>query len=86
MDAHDQIVPGAQQAQHTSSIRDEPCANCAERTYLKILVAELLYKNQELRFELMTANQQLEHFKRIHAGVTLSTKTQQQSQWTASRS
>ena len=86
MDAHDQIVPGAQQAQHTSSIRDEPCANCAERTYLKILVAELLYKNQELRFELMNANQQLEHVKRNHAEATLSTKTQQQSPWTISRS
>jgi hypothetical protein len=80
MDAHDQIVPGPQQAQHTSSIRGEPCANCAERTYLKILVAELLYKNQELRFELMNANQRLEHFTRNFAEATLGTKTQQQPQ------
>ena len=86
MDAHDQIVPGAQQAPHTTSMRDEPCANCAERTYLRILVAELLYRNQELRFELMNANQQLEHFKRNHAEATLSTKAHQQSQWTVSRS
>jgi len=86
MDAHDQIVPAARQALHTPSRRDEPCANCAQRTYLKILVAELLCKNQELRFELMNANQQLEHFKRNHAEATLCTKTEQQSQWTISRS
>jgi len=28
------------------------CANCQERSYLRILVGELLYKNQILRFEL----------------------------------
>lgn len=29
-----------------------PCANCQERSYLRILVSELLYKNQLLCIEL----------------------------------
>jgi arginyl-tRNA--protein-N-Asp/Glu arginylyltransferase len=29
-----------------------PCAHCQERSYLRILVGELHYKNQLLRFEL----------------------------------
>jgi hypothetical protein len=38
------------------------CANCAERTSLKTLVAELLYKNQALRFKLRDLEEQ---FRRI---------------------
>lgn len=35
------------------------CPECAERTYLRALVAELLYKNQVLRFDLQRATEQL---------------------------
>jgi hypothetical protein len=38
------------------------CVNCAERTSLKTLVAELLYKNQALRFKLRDLEEQ---FRRI---------------------
>jgi len=79
MDAHDQSAVGAWPDRHTQSLRDEPCASCAERTCLKILVAELLYKNQELRFDLLKANVQLEEFKRAPAETTFCPMTQPQS-------
>jgi hypothetical protein len=31
------------------------CSECEERSYLRMLVAELLYRNQMLRFELLQA-------------------------------
>ena len=46
---------------------------------MKILVAELLYKNQELRFDLLNANVQLEEFKRAPAETTFRPMTQPQS-------
>lgn len=39
------------------------CPECAERSYLKMLVAELLYKNQVLRFDLLEAQTQLARAK-----------------------
>jgi hypothetical protein len=35
------------------------CANCAGQSCLKVLVAELLYKNQVLRFKLSDLEEQL---------------------------
>lgn len=79
MDAHDQTAVGAWPDRPTPSLRDEPCANCAERTCLRTLVAELLYKNQELRFDLLKANVQLEEFKRAPAETAFRSMTQPQS-------
>jgi hypothetical protein len=39
------------------------CAECSERSHLAILVAELLYKNQILRFDLQDAQTQLVRVK-----------------------
>jgi len=46
---------------------------------LRTLVAELLYTNQELRFDLLKANVQLEEFKRAAAERTFRSMTQPQS-------
>jgi NAD(P)-dependent dehydrogenase (short-subunit alcohol dehydrogenase family) len=37
------------------------CPECEERSYLKVLVAELLYRNQVLRFDLIQAREHIEH-------------------------
>jgi len=80
MDAHDQTVVSALPAHRTSSIRDEGCANCAERTYLKILVAELLYKNQLLRFELLDVRERLASVTRDSTETPYQAKSIRQSQ------
>jgi hypothetical protein len=40
------------------------CPECEERSYLKVLVAELLYRNQVLRFDLMEARDQVGRIER----------------------
>ena len=40
------------------------CPECEERSYLKMLVAELLYRNQVLRFDLIEARDQVERIQR----------------------
>jgi hypothetical protein len=79
MDADDQTVNSAQPAQRASSIGDEACANCAERTYLRIMVAELLYKNQVLRFELLDVRERLARFTRDHIEMPYEAKSIRQS-------
>lgn len=32
---------------------DSPCPNCEKQSCLQLLIAELLYKNQNLRFEIL---------------------------------
>jgi len=44
------------------------CAECSERTCLGMLVAELLYKNQILRFDLESAQEQLLKLKSLWEG------------------
>jgi NAD(P)-dependent dehydrogenase (short-subunit alcohol dehydrogenase family) len=41
------------------------CPECEERSYLKMLVAELLYRNQVLRFDLIEARDQVERIHRV---------------------
>ena len=41
------------------------CPECEERSYLRMLVAELLYRNQVLRFELIEVRGQVERFERV---------------------
>jgi hypothetical protein len=41
------------------------CAECSERSYLAVLVAELLYKNQMLRFDLRDAQEHLLRVKSL---------------------
>jgi hypothetical protein len=43
------------------------CPECEERSYLKVLVAELLYTNQILRFDLIEARDQVERIERVGA-------------------
>ncbi len=50
MDANTQ--PDAMSSSELAPAEYHPCPNCQERSYLRILVAELLFKNQLLRFEL----------------------------------
>jgi hypothetical protein len=52
-------------AVHSEYARKQPqsgrvCPECAERSYLRSLVSELLYKNQVLRFDLQSATEQLQ--------------------------
>lgn len=51
--------------QRSHSLTDPSCPECEERSYLRILVAELLYRNQLLRFDLMEAQDQLERIERV---------------------
>jgi hypothetical protein len=43
------------------------CPECEERSYLKVLVAELLYRNQVLRFDLIEARDQVGRMERVGA-------------------
>jgi type II secretory ATPase GspE/PulE/Tfp pilus assembly ATPase PilB-like protein len=43
------------------------CPECEEQSDLKMLVAELLYRNQVLRFDLIEARDQVERFERARA-------------------
>jgi hypothetical protein len=40
-----------------------PCPECEERSYLRTLVAELIYRNQVLRFDLMEARNKVERIE-----------------------
>jgi hypothetical protein len=44
------------------------CPECEERSYLRTLVAELLYRNQVLRFDLIEARDQAERIERVGSG------------------
>jgi hypothetical protein len=66
MDLLDQTVIRAQSAQRSRPVPDQPCALCAEQIHLKTLVAELLYKNQVLRFDLQDAQERLARAERDH--------------------
>jgi Alcohol dehydrogenase GroES-like domain len=41
------------------------CPECEERSYLRVLVAELLYRNQVLRSDLIEARDQVERIERV---------------------
>jgi hypothetical protein len=41
------------------------CPECEERSYLRTLVAELLYRNQALRFDLIEARDQTERNRAV---------------------
>jgi len=58
MDKYDEIIDNSSSGRLLSSQKSR-CPECAERSYLKMIVAELLYKNQTLRFDLLEANAQL---------------------------
>ncbi len=49
------------------SSQDSPCPNCEEQSCLQLLIAELLYKNQNLRFEIL---EERARFGRIEGSVT----------------
>ena len=54
----------------STSERSQPwtglsCPECEERSYLRVLVTELLYRNQVLRFDLIEARDQVERIERV---------------------
>ena len=57
------IKPSA--TERSYSWTDLSCPECEERSYLRTLVAELLYRNQALRFDLMEARDQVERIERV---------------------
>ena len=59
MNSYDETVISSSTGLLPPSEETPLCANCAERTSLKTLVAELLYKNQALRFKLRDLEEQL---------------------------
>ena len=79
MDAHDQPVVINEQELSSPPMFVDSCARCAERTYLKILVAELLYKNQALRFDLMDARERLANIESGNNEAANRTKSIQQT-------
>jgi len=79
MDAHDQPVVRNEQALSSPPMPVDSCARCAERTYLKMLVAELLYKNQTLRFDLLDARQRLANIESDNNEAANRTKSIEQT-------
>lgn len=43
------------------------CPECEERSYLRVLVAELIYRNQVLRFDLIEARDQVQRIEPVGA-------------------
>ena len=64
MDANDKPALAPSDTERPHSRMDLACQECEERSYLRTLVAELLYKNQVLRFDLMQARNQVERIDR----------------------
>ena len=56
------IMPSVTEPSHSRA--GLSCPECEERSYLRPLVAELLYRNQVLRFDLMEARDQLGRIER----------------------
>jgi hypothetical protein len=59
MDQLGQIVAMHSDRSDGPSPSERACPECTERSYLRELVAELLYKNQILRLDLQSAQGQL---------------------------
>jgi hypothetical protein len=57
------IEPSATERSH--SWTGLTCPECEERSYLRMLVDELLYRNQVLRFDLLEARDQLGRIERV---------------------
>jgi len=59
MDSHGQNSYPGLPARNGTPEYESTCPDCAERAALRALVVELLYKNEVLRFDLLTAHQKL---------------------------
>jgi len=57
MDNRHQSETSSSSNQPSSPDADHSRANCSERSYLAILVAELLLENQKLRFDLWSVHE-----------------------------
>jgi hypothetical protein len=55
------IIPS--DTERSNSWPGQSCPECEERSYLRTLVAELLYRNQVLRFDLMQAQDRVEQIE-----------------------
>ena len=60
MNADNKLAMKPSAAEHSHSWSGLSCPECEERSYLRMLVAELLYRNQVLRFDLIEARDQVE--------------------------
>ena len=67
MDANKPTTIIAQAAQRSLPMQCPHCGDRIERARIEVLVAELLYKNQKLRFDLLNVQQQLSRVKSIQA-------------------
>jgi hypothetical protein len=65
MDANNTPAVEPSRTQRSPSLTGLPCPECEERSYLRMLVAELLHRNQALRFDLMEARDQVERIERV---------------------
>ena len=65
MDANNKTAVEASDGERLHSWASISCPECEERSYLRMLVAELLYRNQVLRFDLMEARDQVERIERV---------------------
>jgi hypothetical protein len=60
MDANNKPAVEPSDTERSHSWTGLSCPECEERSYLRMLVAELLYRNQVLRFDLMEAQERIE--------------------------
>jgi hypothetical protein len=60
MSVHSQLIDDDPHVRDAPPIGDTVCPECAERTCLASLVAELIYKNQPLRLRLAELQAQFE--------------------------
>jgi hypothetical protein len=65
MDAKNKPAVEPSDTERSHSWTGLSCPECEERSYLRMLVAELLYRNQVLRIDLMTARDQVERIERV---------------------
>jgi hypothetical protein len=49
--------------------QDSPCPNCEKQSCLQALIAELLHKNQSLRFEVLEERARVGRLERLVAGL-----------------
>ena len=67
MDTNKPTTITAQAAQRSLPMQCPLCGDRIERACIEVLVAELLYKNQKLRFDLLNVQQQLSQVKSTQA-------------------
>jgi hypothetical protein len=65
MDANNKPSVESSHTERSHLSTGPPCPECEERSYLRMLVSELLYRNEVLRFDLMEARDHVERIERV---------------------